>query len=255
MDELVPRVLSLGEVEKILQQLLREQVSIRDLPAILETLIDASAVNRNIVLLVEAVRQALGRALVQPLLQEDGKLKVLAVDPALEDEIHPRLRPASRPQSRAPGLQTNFLRRMLDGLRRVAGDQVRRRFARAALWQPCALSSAASAGAVRSAHRGDFAGGNSRGRAGAVDGSGAMKSECNGENRAPSLAQREDAARRRMERHQDAGHGMRSRRGRSERRTAVWNICRRCITSRGAFTIACRRKCCWKIWCTPEFWA
>ena len=123
VDELVPRVLSLGEVEKILQQLLREQVSIRNLPAILETLIDASAVNRNIVLLVEAVRQTLGRALVQPLLQEDGKLKVLAVDAALEDEIARAFDPQS-PASRAPGLQTNFLRRILDGLRRVAGDQV-----------------------------------------------------------------------------------------------------------------------------------
>ncbi|MGD0426557.1 MAG: flagellar biosynthesis protein FlhA [Candidatus Acidiferrales bacterium] len=123
VDELVPRVLSLGEVEKILQQLLREQVSIRNLPAILETLIDASAINRNVILLVEAVRQTLGRALVQPLLQEDGKLKVLAVDPALEDEIARAFDPQS-PASRTPGLQTNFLRRVLDGLRRVAGDQV-----------------------------------------------------------------------------------------------------------------------------------
>jgi flagellar biosynthesis protein FlhA len=123
VDELVPRVLSLGEVEKILQQLLREQVSIRNLPAILETLIDASAINRNVILLVEAVRQTLGRALVQPLLQEDGKLKVLAVDPALEDEIARAFDPQS-PASRAPGLQSNFLRRVLDGLRRVAGDQV-----------------------------------------------------------------------------------------------------------------------------------
>jgi flagellar biosynthesis protein FlhA len=123
VDELVPRVLSLGEVEKILQQLLREQVSIRNLPAILETLIDASAINRNIILLVEAVRQTLGRALVQPLLQDDGKLKVLAVDAALEDEIA-RAFDTQSPASRAPGLQSNFLRRILDGLRRVAGDQV-----------------------------------------------------------------------------------------------------------------------------------
>jgi flagellar biosynthesis protein FlhA len=123
VDELVPRVLSLGEVEKILQQLLREQVSIRNLPAILETLIDASAINRNVILLVEAVRQTLGRALVQPLLQEDGKLKVLAVDPALEDEITRAFDPQSA-ASRAPGLQTNFLRRILDGLKRVAGEQV-----------------------------------------------------------------------------------------------------------------------------------
>ncbi len=123
VEELVPRVLSLGEVEKILQQLLREQVSIRDLPTILETLIDASAVNRSIVSLVEAVRQALGRALVQPLLQDDGKLKVLALDPTLEDEINRAFEPAAA-AARPPALQTGFLRRVVDGLRRVAGEQI-----------------------------------------------------------------------------------------------------------------------------------
>ncbi|MGA8220410.1 MAG: flagellar biosynthesis protein FlhA [Candidatus Acidiferrales bacterium] len=123
VEELVPRVLSLGETEKILQQLLREQVSIRDLSTILESLIDASAVNRNIVSLVEAVRQSLGRALVQPLLQEDGKLKVLAVDATLEEEINRAFDPQGSASKNA-GLQTSFLRRVLDGLRRVAGDQI-----------------------------------------------------------------------------------------------------------------------------------
>jgi len=123
VEELVPRVLSLGETEKILQQLLREQVSIRDLSTILETLIDASALNRNIVFLVEAVRQALGRALVQPLLQDDGKLKVLAVDPTLEEEINRAFDPQA-PAGRNANLQTSFLRRVLDGLRRIAGEQI-----------------------------------------------------------------------------------------------------------------------------------
>lgn len=122
VEELVPRVLSLGETEKVLQQLLREQVSIRDLPTILETLIDAAATNRNLVALVEAVRQALGRALVQPLLQDDGKLKVVAVDPALEEEIARTFEPQAA-ASRSVAMQTGFLRKILDGLRRVAGDQ------------------------------------------------------------------------------------------------------------------------------------
>ena len=123
VEELVPRVLSLGETEKILQQLLREQVSIRDLPTILETLIDASATNRHMVSLVEAVRQSLGRALVQPLLQDDGKLKVLAVDSALEDEISKAFDPQAA-TSKNVNLQTGFLRRVLEGLKRIAGDQV-----------------------------------------------------------------------------------------------------------------------------------
>lgn len=122
VEELVPRVLSLGETEKVLQQLLREQVSIRDLPTILETLIDAAATNRTLVALVEAVRQALGRALVQPLLQEDGKLTVVAIDPALEEEISRTFEPQAA-ATRTVAMQTGFLRKILDGLRRVAGDQ------------------------------------------------------------------------------------------------------------------------------------
>jgi flagellar biosynthesis protein FlhA len=77
VEELVPKVLSLGEVQKVLQQLLREQVSIRDLSSILESLLDAATVNKHPVLLVEAVRQSLGRALVRPLLSDDGGLRVL----------------------------------------------------------------------------------------------------------------------------------------------------------------------------------
>ncbi len=122
VEELVPRVLSLGETEKVLQQLLREQVSIRDLSSILEALIDAAAANRNIVALVEAVRQSLGRAIVQPLLQPDGKLKVLALEPTLEDEIG-RAFDTQAAVARPSTLQTGFLRKVLDGLRRVAGEQ------------------------------------------------------------------------------------------------------------------------------------
>src|SRR6202008_1210640 len=79
VEELVPKVLSLGEVQKVLQQLLREQVSIRDLPAILETMLDTAATTKNPVALVESVRQGLGRALVRPLLSESGELRVVTL--------------------------------------------------------------------------------------------------------------------------------------------------------------------------------
>ena len=87
VEELVPKILSLGEVQKTLQQLLREQVSIRDLSTILETLLDIAPANKNPVLLVEAARQALGRALVRPLLSDSGGLRVVTLDRALEDEL------------------------------------------------------------------------------------------------------------------------------------------------------------------------
>ena len=123
VEELTPKLLSLGEVQKVLQQLLREQVSIRDLATILEALIDAAAVTKNPVLLVEATRQSLGRALVRPLLTPEGSLRVLALDGSLEEELSRAFNPqaASSPQSLA--LQPPLARRILDGLRRLLGEQ------------------------------------------------------------------------------------------------------------------------------------
>jgi flagellar biosynthesis protein FlhA len=123
VEELVPRTLSLGEVQKVLQQLLREQVSIRDLATILETLLDTSATTKNPISLVEMSRQALGRALVRPLLSEDGGLRVLTLDPGIEDELTRALNPQPGAVS-SGGLQPSFVRRILDSLRQLAGEQV-----------------------------------------------------------------------------------------------------------------------------------
>ncbi len=87
VEELVPKLMTLGEVGRVLEQLLRERVSIRDMAAILEALIEIAPVNKGIVTLVEAVRQALGRRIVQPLLDDDGTLPILLLDSALEEEI------------------------------------------------------------------------------------------------------------------------------------------------------------------------
>jgi len=121
IEELIPKLLSLGEVQKVLQQLLREQVPIRDLPAILETLIDTAPVTKSSVQLVETVRQALGRVLVQPLLGTDGKLHLLALDPSVEDEINQAFDPQSAGKVHAR--QPAFLRKLLDSLKRLVGDK------------------------------------------------------------------------------------------------------------------------------------
>ena len=123
VEELVPKILSLGEVQKVLQQLLREQVSVRDLPSILETLLDICATTKNPILLVEACRQALGRALVRPLLSDDGGLRVLTLDHNIEEELSRAFNPQAAPAT-STGLQPSFVRRILDGLRTLAGDQV-----------------------------------------------------------------------------------------------------------------------------------
>ena len=122
VEELVPKILSLGEVQKTLQQLLREQVSVRDLSTILETLLDLAPTNRNPVSLVEAARQTLGRALVQPLLSEKGGLRVVTLDRSLEEELGRAFGGSASAGTAA--LQPPFVRRILDGLRRLAGEQV-----------------------------------------------------------------------------------------------------------------------------------
>jgi flagellar biosynthesis protein FlhA len=120
-EELVPKLMSLGEVQKVLQQLLREQVSIRDLPRILETLVDNAPMTKNTVHLVEACRQALGRSLVQGLVSEDGKLRVLALDPAFEDEVARAFDPAAA--GRAGAVQPRLVERILAGLKKMVGDR------------------------------------------------------------------------------------------------------------------------------------
>ena len=122
-EELVPKLMSLGEVQKVLQQLLREQVSIRDLPTILESLLDTVAVTKNPVLLVEGARQALGRALVHPLLSDDGGLRVVTLDPGIEEELTRAF--SGQAPAGNNGLEPSFVRRVLEGLKKLAGEQVR----------------------------------------------------------------------------------------------------------------------------------
>jgi len=122
-EELVPKVLSLGEVQKVLQQLLREQVSVRDLPSILESLLDTAAVSKNPVMLVEAARQALGRALVHPLLSDDGGLRVLTLDPEIEEQLTRAF--SGQAVAGSMALEPSFVRRILDGLKKLVGEQVR----------------------------------------------------------------------------------------------------------------------------------
>jgi len=122
VDELVPRLLTLGEVQKVLQQLLREQVSVRDLTTILEVLIDLAPTNKTQVALVEAARQALGRSLVQPLLGEDRKLKVLTLDPAIEQQLQRSVDPQFA-GDRAGLNQASPVRKVLESLQKAVGDR------------------------------------------------------------------------------------------------------------------------------------
>src|SRR5690606_24163045 len=87
VEELVPKLVSVGDVQRVLRQLLRERVPVRDLMTILEALADAAAVSKDLDVHVESVRTALGRAVCRPYQAENGDLTVLSVSPALEDTL------------------------------------------------------------------------------------------------------------------------------------------------------------------------
>jgi flagellar biosynthesis protein FlhA len=87
VEDLVPKLLTLAVVQKVLQNLLRERVSIRDAGSILEALGEAAPITKSTVLLTEYVRQAIRRQVVKPLLDAAGDLTAHFLDPAVEQVI------------------------------------------------------------------------------------------------------------------------------------------------------------------------
>jgi flagellar biosynthesis protein FlhA len=87
VEEVVPDLLSVGELQRVLQSLLREGVSIRDLGAIVEAAGDRARVTRDPELLAEYARQALGRTIVSPYLDAERTLRAITLDPGLEQEV------------------------------------------------------------------------------------------------------------------------------------------------------------------------
>ena len=87
VNEVVPDILSLGEIQRVLQTLLSEAVSIRDLGAIVEAVGDKARITRDTGLLAEYARQALGRAITAPHLGADQTLRAITLDPSIEQEV------------------------------------------------------------------------------------------------------------------------------------------------------------------------
>jgi flagellar biosynthesis protein FlhA len=87
VEDLVPKLLSLASMQRVLQNLLRERVSIRDAVSILESLGEAAGTTRNTILLTEYVRQSIRRTLVKPYLNAAGDLPAFLLDPALEQIV------------------------------------------------------------------------------------------------------------------------------------------------------------------------
>ncbi|MFH1386183.1 MAG: flagellar biosynthesis protein FlhA [bacterium] len=85
--ELIPDLLSLGQVHKVLQLLVRERVSIRDLSTILERLADYAHLSRDINILAEYVRQSLARQICEAYTDKKGVITVVTIDPGLEETL------------------------------------------------------------------------------------------------------------------------------------------------------------------------
>jgi len=121
VEELVPKQLSLGEVQKVLCNLLREGVSIRDLVTILETLLDYAPVTRDTDMLTEYVRQALGRAITKAFITPDNS-DVITLDPQLEqliiDSVHKT--EAGSYLAIEPSVSNNIMQNLLKLVEKVA---------------------------------------------------------------------------------------------------------------------------------------
>ena len=88
VEEVIPTQIKPGELQKVMQSLLRERVPVRDLETILETLGDFSTRTKDLDVLTEYVRNALGRTICKQYVDERDRLWVLTLDPAMEDLIN-----------------------------------------------------------------------------------------------------------------------------------------------------------------------
>jgi len=93
VEELIPTAIAVGDVQKVLQALLRERVSIRNVEQIVEALLDATRQSEDVGVLTELVRQRLGPLICQSLVPAGAAMNVLTLDPALEQALQESLRP------------------------------------------------------------------------------------------------------------------------------------------------------------------
>lgn len=120
VDELVPDILSLGEVQKVLQGLLREGVPIFDLVTILESLADNGRMTKDTETLIEYVRNALKRTIVKRYLNPQGKLEVVTIHPELEELIGNNVQRTMG--GSMPVLKPNAINQIFDSLSKTSNE-------------------------------------------------------------------------------------------------------------------------------------
>ena len=120
VEDLVPKLLPLATVQRVLQNLLRERVSIRDAVSILEALGEAGSVTRNPILLTEYVRQSIRRMVVRPYLNSTNELHACLIDPAIEAVIESAIEHTET--NSAMNLAPKRIHEIVDRIRTVIGS-------------------------------------------------------------------------------------------------------------------------------------
>ncbi len=118
VEDLVPKVLPLGTLQKVLQNLLEEGVPIRDVRSIIESIADHAARTQNADDLTAQVRASLGRAIVQQLFPGGSDAQVMTLDPALERLLAQAVSGGSENASFEPGLADTLVRETIQSARR-----------------------------------------------------------------------------------------------------------------------------------------
>ncbi len=122
VEDLVPGLLTVSTLQRVLQSLLEEGVSIRDMRTILEVLTEHAARTKNVEELVAAVRVGLGRAIIQEIYRNAAELQVIALDPALEH----MLTQAATMENQGAGLEPSLAEKLLTQTGRVVQEQENR---------------------------------------------------------------------------------------------------------------------------------
>jgi flagellar biosynthesis protein FlhA len=120
VEELVPKVISLGTVQRVMQRLLKERISIRDLLTILETLADYGVMTKNLDVLTTYVRQALARTITRQYRDGDGYISVVVLSPDVEDKISRSLQHTDY-ESYFTG-DPNWVQKMVRGVQKFTAD-------------------------------------------------------------------------------------------------------------------------------------
>jgi flagellar biosynthesis protein FlhA len=125
VGELIPTVLSIGELQKVLHALLIEGVPIRDLLTIFETLADWAPKVKDILFLTEKVRQALARHITRQYQSEEGVLSVITIDPQLEEKIINNIK--TGPEGEQLVLEPGMLQKLITAIQEVVKAAIRQR--------------------------------------------------------------------------------------------------------------------------------